>query len=193
MWRHGTGHKKRTLQTVEINDLQFEQIGLNTEVSELKTQVQKESSRISRATKAAFTRASKIYHKMMLMNGLHTWADRVKQWQGMDTHGAGAIFRLMRKNYLTQAFKIYQSKVYDLRQDMRSEERADYYIKTRQARMVRRVYNAICQYVHCYNKARLNLKTMITNMDLWLQRKLWIKWVDQGNRKKIQFRRETQN
>lgn len=92
----------------------------------------------------------------MQINGLRTWQERCLKLKAMEVDGSGVIIKILRKNYISQAFSIYKQATGMIRQDLRNEKRADHYLKTRQARLVRKVYNAICFYIHNFSKAKMN-------------------------------------
>lgn len=72
------------------------------------------------------------------------------------------------------------------RQYEKDLKRAQYFIELRASRTTRRLFNALCQYLHQYRKAKQTMGTLCNNIDIWRTKRFFKTWMDQGNVKTIQ-------
>ena len=92
----------------------------------------------------------------------------------------------LRKQYCKQAFRLYCEKIAMQIANERAEDKCDYYLATKRFRKKRTIYNAFLKFTATFNRAKENLNVLVRNMDVWMQRRTFFRWLDQGNSKQIQ-------
>lgn len=58
---------------------------------------------------------------------------------------------------------------------------------------MRQILNAFCQYHVSYTNQKKNIGLALKNIDIYLQRKAFFKWNDQGNLKRVNLLADEQN
>ena len=149
--------------------------------------------RLERVQLKALQRATQICISRFLKTSVQVWSSRCRRLKAMEQQGAQVIINKIRISLCSAAFKLYKERVALIRLDLMSEARADSYINRRTDRKVRIVFNAICQYVHQYSRQRENLRVLVSNQDIWLQRRGFLRWIDRGNLKTAYLLKEVQN
>jgi hypothetical protein len=107
--------------------------------------------------------------------------------------GAGFVIKKMRNRFCRQAFDLYKLHVKQLKQYEKDLARLKCYKELTDARRLRTTFNAMCVYRNNFIKAKNYWTIVLTKMDLWMKRKMFIKWQTQGNDKMEQVKKAKQN
>lgn len=188
----GRDHKARVRQQDTLETLNENNRDLTNDNVDLGQQIDREQQRQDRRARGGLTRGCNIFARRMQRYGLHRWMDQVRMLQKKERYAELLIVKT-RKKRERAAFDRYLAGVKLLRQDAKNEERAQFFAETVRMRNQRRVYNAWCVFVHKFTKSKQYWNIVLTKMDLWMKRRAFTNWQNQGNLKNQQFLEMEQN
>jgi len=106
---------------------------------------------------------------------MQKWRE-VCEFRESQEDGRDLIIKKMRKRFLKQAFRMYQDGVQHRQQEDKNFQRAVHFAHTSQMRNMRRVFNALCVFVHKFKKSKVYWSLLLGKMDNWMKHRAFSTW-----------------
>ena len=183
-WKKGKAYKEITQQQATITELQEQGVEMQSASDQLGKEIQMQQADVDRSSRSALTRAVKICNRRFLIAGMRTWKESVDHKTSKEAVVDSVIIQRLRLRFLRQAFDLYKERTQRLRQMERNEARADFMIAEKlDKRLIRKVWNAWNAYKHTYSACRCHQGILISKIELWMRKRAWRIWKQQGYQK----------
>lgn len=170
---------------MQIDDLSSTNSDLSKDVSSLAKVIQTEVQRQQTRARVKLTRGCDIFARRIQRRGLRKWRAQCQMMTDKE-RGANYLCNLVRITRMKAGWRLYLKQVLQKRQDDKDNSRALFYSQTREARIMRKHFNAFCVFTNNFKKSKTYWSIVLNKMDVWMKRRTFLRWIENSHLTRVQ-------